>query len=206
MATADRQLLQALKEENVRLREHSQDLQADVDRLWQVILALNKLQCNVEVLAEDTDVLEIISNILHATLEAVNSLDGSLLLLDEESNELVFVAVLGQSREDLIGYRIPADAGIAGWIATHREPDIIPNVREDSRWLPTIDQWLGFQTTCLMGAPLEFGKRVLGVLEVLNPQDGKPFTESDLDILILVSRLASFVLAYTEEITKTHPD
>jgi len=206
MAIADRQLLQALKEENVRLREHSQDLQADVDRLRQVIIALNKLHCNVEALDADTDVLGLILNILNAALVAVNSMDGSLLLLDEDSNELVFVAVIGQSQEDLTGYRIPADMGIAGWIATHRKPTIVPNVREDPRWLSTVDQWVGFHTTCLMGAPLEFGKRVLGVLEVLNPQDGKTFAESDLDILILASRLASFVLAYTEEITKTPQD
>ncbi len=206
MVAADKQLLLALKEENIRLKEQTQDLKAEVERFWQVIRALNKLQCNVEALDADTDVLGVILNILHATLEAVSSRDGSLLLLDEETKELVFVAVVGESQEDLIGYRIPADAGVAGWVATHRQPALVPNVREDPRWLPTVDQWIGFKTTCLMGAPLEFGKRVLGVLEVVNPQDGKPFTEDDLDILVLVSRLASFVLAYTEEVTGASQD
>jgi len=202
MAVVDRQLLLALKEDNTYLKKQNQDLKEDVDRLRQVILALNKLQCNVEALDVDTDILGVISNLLTATLEAVNSRDGSLLLLDEETNELVFVAVLGESQGDLIGYRIPADAGIAGWVSTHRQPALVPDVREDPRWLPTVDQWIGFHTACLMAAPLEFGERVLGVLEVVYPQDEKPFAESDLDILVLASRLASFVLAYTEEITK----
>ena len=206
MAVADRQLLLALKEDNTCLKKQNQDLKADVDRLRQVILALNKLQFNVEALGSNTDILGVISNLLTATLEAVNSRDGSLLLLDEETNELVFVAVLGESQENLIGYRIPADAGIAGWVATHRLPALVPNVRKDPRWLPTVDQWIGFHTSCLMAAPLEFGERILGILEVVNPQDGKPFTESDLDILVLASRLASFVLAYTEEVTKNHKD
>lgn len=202
MVAADKQLLHALKEENTHLKEQNQDLKAEIDRLWQVIRALNKLQCNVEVLDANTDILSVILNILQATLEAVSSQDGSLLLLDDETDELVFVAVEGESHEDLTGYRIPSDAGIAGWIATNKEPALVPNVREDPRWLPTVDQWIGFKTTCLMGAPLEFGGRVLGVVEVVNPQEGKPFTEADLDILVLVSRLASFVLTCTEEATQ----
>ena len=200
MPVADKQLLRALKEENIYLKEQNQDLKAEVDRLWSIIQSLNKLQCNVEAITNGADILAIISNILDATLDAVNSLDGSLLLLDEETNELVFVAVFGEGEENLLGHRIPADAGIAGWVATHQEPTLVSDVQEDPRWSPATDQSTGFVTSSLMGVPLEFGNRVLGVLEVVNHQSNHPFEAADLDILILVSRLASFILAYAEEV------
>lgn len=206
MAIADKQLLLALKKENTYLKEQNQDLKAEVDQLWSIIQSLNKLQCNVDAITNGADILAIISNILDATLDAVNSLDGSLLLMDEETNELVFVAVFGEGEEDLPGQRIPTDASLAGWVATHREPTLVPDVQEDSRWLPTMDQSIDFVTSSLMAVPLEFGNRVLGVLEVVNPQNAQSFTEADLDILILVSRLASFILAYAEEITTALPE
>lgn len=206
MAIPDKQLLRALKEQNIRLKEQKQDLQGEVNRLRQTIRSLNKLQCNVEAITQGSDILMVIANILEATLEAVNSFDGSLLLLDEETDELVFVAVFGEGEEDLPGQRIAADAGIAGSIATHRKPTLVSDVEKDPRWLPAIDQSTGFLTSSLMGAPLEFGHRVLGVLEVVNPRNTASFTEADLDILILASRLASFVLAYAEEITSFIPE
>ncbi len=40
---------------------------------------------------------------------------ASILLLDEEANELVFDAVAGKGSRELLGDRFPAGEGVAGW-------------------------------------------------------------------------------------------
>jgi len=194
------QLIRTLRSANTSLKEKIEELQAETIQLRQVIRALNTLQYNIDIITAETDVLSLIGNILSAALEAVNSENGSLLLLSPRENQLVFVEVLGQSREQLLGYRIPANQGIAGWVLAKNSPIHIPDVRRDKRWFPEIDEATGFHTASLIAAPLYDNSRPLGVLEAVNTRTGEPFHEGDLDILILVARLASLALVRAERL------
>ena len=196
---AGTQTLRSLREENNRLRDETQNLQKEMDRLRQIIHSLNMLQYNIDAITPDTDVLALIHNILSAAIEAIGSSDGSLLLLDADAEQLVFVEVIGTSREQLVGFRIPFDEGVAGWVLTNKSPTIVPNVRHDEHWSPTVDESIGFHTAALICIPLLDGERPLGVIEVLNPFSKGIFHAEDLDILSLVARLASLALIRAEK-------
>ena len=45
---------------------------------------------------------------------------SSILLLDEEADELVFEAVAGYGEDELLGLRFPSSTGIAGWVLSTR--------------------------------------------------------------------------------------
>ncbi len=197
---SDTQTLRSLREENNRLKNETQVFQTEIDRLRQIIHSLNKLQYNIDAVTPGTDVLALIHNILSAAIGAVSSSDGSLLLLDTEKDELVFVEVIGISRAELTGFRVPSNEGIAGWVLTHKSPTIVPNVRQDARWLPAVDEAIGFYTAALICVPLLDGECPLGVIEVLNPLSGGSFRTEDLDILSLIARLASLALVRAEEV------
>jgi len=139
---------------------------------------------------------------LSAALEAVGSENGSLLLLDENKNELVFVDVIGANHEALSGYRIPADQGVAGWMIQERSPVLIEHAHQDKRWSAHIDETLDFYTAALIGVPLLEGNRPLGVIEIVNPLRGDSFHEGDLDILLLVGRLATMAIVRAENATR----
>ena len=196
---SDKQTLRSLREENIRLKDETQNLQTEMDRLRQIIHSLNVLQYNIDAITPDTDVLALINNILSAAIEAIGSSDGSLLLLDMEAEQLVFVEVIGTSSEQLIGFRIPSDEGVAGWVLTSKSPTIIPNVRHDERWSSVVDEAIGFRTAALICVPLLDGERPLGVIEVLNPLSKGIFCVEDLDILALIARLASLALVRAEK-------
>jgi len=144
----------------------------------------------------------MVMNILVIALEAVNSENGSILLLDEESDELVFVAVVGIRAEELTDYRIPGGSGIAGWVKTNKKSALVTDVRKDDRWISAVDQSIGFHTRSLIAVPLILQDRVLGVMEVVNSMTEDHFNDADLDLLQLVARLASFVFGFTEESLK----
>lgn len=193
------QLLRKIKDEIADLRRENSDLKDENSHLWKVIRALTELEGNLEVFSTSEDILNLVMDILVIALEAVDSENGSILLLDEETDELVFVAVVGERQKELTDFRIPASSGVAGWVKTHKKPALVIDVRKDDRWISAVDQSIGFHTQSLMAVPLILEERILGVMEVVNSLSEDHFSNTDLSLLQLVARLASFVFGYTEE-------
>ena len=200
------QLLRTLKEEIAELKHDNSALKDQNSRLWNVIQSLSELKSSFQIFSTSAELLEMVMDILTIALEAVNSMNGSILLLDEESDELVFVAVKGLRQKELTDYRIPAESGIAGWVKTNMRPALVRDVRKDERWISAVDQSIGFHTQGLMAVPLIFEEKILGVMEVVNTLSEDHFNETDLSLLELVARLASFVIGYTDEVLSNSQD
>ena len=200
------QLLRTLKEEIAELKHDNSALKDQNSRLWNVIQSLSELKSSFQIFSTSAELLEMVMDILTIALEAVNSKNGSILLLDEESDELVFVAVKGLRQKELTDYRIPAESGIAGWVKTNMRPALVRDVRKDERWISAVDQSIGFHTQGLMAVPLIFEEKILGVMEVVNTLREDHFNETDLSLLELVARLASFVIGYTDEVLSNSQD
>ncbi len=200
------QLLRTLKEEIAELKHDNSALKDQNSRLWSVIQSLSELKSSFQIFSTSAELLEMVMDILTIALKAVNSENGSILLLDEESDELVFVAVKGLRQKELTDYRIPAESGIAGWVKTNMRPALVRDVRKDERWISAVDQSIGFHTQGLMAVPLIFEEKILGVMEVVNTLSEDHFNETDLSLLELVARLASFVIGYTDEVLSNSQD
>lgn len=191
--------MQYLQMENARLRQKAERLEREARRLQRAVQALNCLLNALSDVTPEVDAVSLVRKVLSVAVQAVDSEDGSLLLLDEKRGELVFAAVTGENAEILEGYRIPADEGVVGWCIRHREPRLVADARLDPDFSPLVDRHIAFQTRSLMAIPLLAGERVLGALEIVNTRSGEPFTENDLDVMRLVGYLASEVLARAEE-------
>jgi sigma-B regulation protein RsbU (phosphoserine phosphatase) len=189
------QLLRTLKEEIAELKYDNSALKDQNSRLWNVIQSLSELKSSFQIFSTSSELLEMVMDILTIALEAVNSENGSILLLDEESDELVFIAVKGLRHKELTDYRIPA-----GWVKNNKKPALVRDVRKDDRWISAVDQSIGFHTQSLLAVPLIFEDNILGVMEVVNTLSEVHFNNTDLSLLELVARLASFVLGYTDEV------
>ncbi len=98
--------------------------------------------------------------LLGAIVEVARSIFGakasSILLLDEEAEELVFAAVVGEGEETLVGMRFPAGTGIAGWVLATRTPLVIEDVDKDPRFASDVAEDTGYVPSGLMAAPLLF--------------------------------------------------
>jgi GAF domain-containing protein len=202
----DQQLLRSLKEEIAKLKDENYILRKQNDRLLTVIRSLNNLRYDGDTYLTSAEILKMVMDILAIALEAVDSENGSILLLDEDNDELVFVAVVGERQRELTEYRIPADSGVAGWVNTHKKPALVQDVRKDDRWISAVDQSIGFHTRSLMAVPLLLDDRVLGVMEVVNTLSEDNFNRTDLVLLQLVARLASFVFGFTEDAQEESPN
>jgi GAF domain-containing protein len=185
------QVLKFLQQENQRLQEENRLLREEVMALRDYLAGLRSLQRAAETIAAEEDPLMLLDKILYFALTVIDASDGSVLLLDPEANELVFVVVQGELGQILTGHRIPADLGIGGWVATHKEPQIVNNVRADQRFYSVVDEMFHFETYGLACVPMVSRDRVLGVIEVVNKFSGQDFTEADVDLLSMLAFIAA---------------
>jgi GAF domain-containing protein len=117
---------------------------------------------------------------------------SSILLLDEESNELVFEAVVGEGEDGLLGRRFPAGTGVAGWVLATRTPLVIEDVGRDPRFAKDVAEGTGYVPQGLMAVPLLHDENALGVLEVLDRQSR--FTLEEMELLGLFASQAAIAL------------
>ncbi|HMQ34904.1 MAG TPA: GAF domain-containing protein, partial [Chloroflexaceae bacterium] len=111
---------------------------------------------------------------------------ATLYRLDGDTSSLVFEIVLGKYQMELTHQRIPITQGVAGWVARHGEPLIIPDVRQDPRFSAAFDSKTGFQTQAMLCVPMQALGRTQGVLQLINKLDGR-FDEHDLLLLRLTA-------------------
>jgi GAF domain-containing protein len=185
-----------LQQENARLKDQNQLLTDEVHALRRYVRALQALQETIQRFTPEQDVLALLDRTLNCALELLDAIDGSLMLIDDETDELVFVLVHGVGRETMVGHRFDRRRGIAGWVAEHVQPAIVGNVRADSRFLPEIDERFDFVTRSLVAVPLAARGRVLGVVEVLNKRSGEGFTEDDASLLSILATISASALDY----------
>ncbi|CAN5718513.1 MAG: GAF domain-containing protein [Actinobacteria bacterium] len=141
---------------------------------------------------------EAFRGLLAAIVEVARSIFGarasSILLLDEETEELVFEAVVGEGEEELLGMRFPAGKGIAGWVLATRTPLVIEDVREDPRFATDVAEDTGYVPSGLMAAPLLHDEQSLGVLEVLDRPGASLFSLQEMELLGLFANQASIAV------------
>jgi len=180
--------------ENVRLQQENEELREENRRLRSILNGLQALQSASGKIDEKTNVLRLLDRVLQLGLISINSENGSLLVVDEDTHELVFVVVHGTVRESLRGHRIPTGQGVAGWVAEKGEPVVLDNARQDPRFSFEVDQAFDFYTRSMICVPIIYNERVLGVIQALNKQGDGPFESTDIALLGVVAQMAAVAM------------
>jgi len=140
------------------------------------------------------DLPSLLNQILESAMEILNCEAGTLFLVDEETDELVFEVVTGPVADELTGRRLAPGTGHVGRAAKAGSPAIVNEVRTTEEWNRDSDQETGFRTQDLLLVPIIVKDRVVGVVEVINRKDKMPFTEDDQDLLTTFTGQAAVAL------------
>ncbi|MDH3674979.1 MAG: GAF domain-containing sensor histidine kinase [Anaerolineae bacterium] len=173
---ANRQEIQAL-------RDQIDALEAEVKQAHTRIISLEAIQAVAQSLTSDLKLDRLLHQILAQAVRVTDATAGSLLLLDELTDELVFAVVEGGGGEKLKGARITRETGIAGWVATHRTPLIVDDVNQDNRYYQSIANVFGYHTTSLLCVPMISHNKLSGVLQVVRNLPNRYFNNSDQELL-----------------------
>jgi GAF domain-containing protein len=125
----------------------------------------------------------LLDSIVNVARSIFGAKASSIMLHDPAAGELVFAAVAGEGSEHLIGIRIPASTGIAGWGTEARQPIVLEDVGADPRFARDVAQTTGYVPEGLMACPPMLQDRALRVLSVLDRPARPSFTLPEMDLL-----------------------
>jgi signal transduction histidine kinase/putative methionine-R-sulfoxide reductase with GAF domain len=173
-------LLQAVADQTVGAIVQARLLQETQRRAHQ-LATLNEI---TRQLTSTLDQEPLLQNILDNAVSILNCEAGTLFLMDEQSDDLIFRVTVGPVAGNLLGQRLPAGTGVVGRAVQTRAP-VIEN--DAQRTMSTrhddTDKQTGFTSRSLLAVPMQIKDRVLGVIEVINRRDGLPFVADDQNIL-----------------------
>jgi GAF domain-containing protein len=125
----------------------------------------------------------LLQQIVQAAMYVLNARAGSLYLVEEESEQLVWEVALGERAAQLVGQRIPLGQGVAGWVAATGQAIAVADVQQDPRWAQDVGRAVGYAPKTMLAMPLLLRDRVTGVLQLLDKDGGRPFSASDMETL-----------------------
>ena len=156
------------------------------------------------VLGSEDQYRALLQSIVDVARAIFKAKASSILLLDEETDELVFEAAADEASEGLIGKRFPSSTGIAGFVLVSRQPLVIEDVLTDPRFSRETAESTGFVPKGLMAVPLLHEERVLGVLEVLDRPSDTRFTLAEMELLGLFANQAAIALDLLQRARRAH--
>jgi GAF domain-containing protein len=170
----------------------------DVSYLTERIRELSLLNDVGRLLTSTLDLNEV----LHILMSQIRKIMGveaaSLLLVEEETGDLIFEVALGAAASDIKGKRLPAGQGIVGWVAQKGKPLLISDVSTDPRFDRSIDKTTGFTTRSMICVPLKIRNRVIGIIQVINRAEDDPFTEHNMELLSSIAMYASIGIEHAQ--------
>lgn len=176
----------------------SEDLKtriADLERQLEVEVAVRgRLVAIATRLNSTFELGELLQLIVDSAADLLDAETGSLMLVDEDTGDLIIEISADSTETGLVESRVPAGQGIAGWTARERQPVVVDDPASDPRFYKDLDAATGFETRNLLSVPLLVKDRCVGVLEVLNKRGEGPFTSGDVELATAFAGLAAIAL------------
>lgn len=134
-------------------------------------------------------ILKIASDLIEAT-------QGSIMLIDKDGVGMQIVFTLGMTLNIARCLQLKVGKGIAGMVAKTGQPLLVNDVEKDSRI--AMANRLRFKSKSLICIPLKLKDKVIGVLNLSDKKNLRPFTHADLQLLTSFANLASLMIERTE--------
>jgi diguanylate cyclase (GGDEF)-like protein len=178
----------ALPFEVLRLRSELEQRARFADFLQSFTLQLNAV--------EAVEPAETYRSILRHSIELLHSERGSILLLDETSNELTIKATVGPHAKGTAEVRVRLGEGVCGTVVRDGRPLLVRDM-EANGYAPAPAE-RRYKTKSFISYPITMGGRKVGVLNVTDKMSGASYDEIDLNLLEVIAPQMALALDRAE--------
>src|SRR5574340_499720 len=116
------------------------DPHEEINELRRQVERLSLCHEVVKTLASTLDLQKILQTIMEKISDFLQPDTWSLLMIDENTQELYFEIAIGAGANKLKDIRLKVGEGIAGWVAAKGEPVLVEDVRKDERFNSKFDE------------------------------------------------------------------
>jgi diguanylate cyclase (GGDEF)-like protein len=145
----------------------------------------------------------VLRTILRKMEEYFGPEQWSLMIMDEEAQELYCALAAGTGDESWRTIRIQVGHGIAGRVAEIGQPLIIPDVASDKEWARFAANHPELNLQSIASLPIRHGTRTLGVLQLINAKLNM-IPDSSKAFLRVVCDYAAIALHNAEQVKLIH--
>lgn len=163
-----------------------------IDRLKALI------EINTRINSNYGDINPLLVSILESVMSVVSCESSSLLLVQKKDGSLRFEVALGPKGADVKKIKVDKKS-IAGWVAQNNQSLIINDVSNDPRFNPNVQVKTNYVSRNMIAVPMRINNECIGVIEIINKNDNKDFTQEDLAVLELLSNQAATAYQNSEE-------
>ena len=147
----------------------------------------------------ESEIDTVLSVSMYHLNQFMDSERSSVFLFQHWNQHLTVFSSLDLNKHEV---QIPKSSGVAGWVFVNRQPAIVNNAYEDSRFYKKVDDITGFHTRNLICTPmLDSGSKCLGTLQSLNKKTGD-FTADDLELLNLAAGMVAVAIKNSKHYTE----
>ena len=101
---------------------------------------------------------QVLATVLEEVRRLLGVVAASVWLIDPETDELVCQQAAGPSSENVRGWRLASEEGIAGWVARSGERLIVSDTWADERHFKGVDQRTGLPLRSILTVPLRVAR------------------------------------------------
>ena len=146
--------------------------------------------------ASTLDSQKVYSSVLAKFSEIMKAGRSSLMILNEESNELAVEAVLGADFTLSNQIRVKLGDGVAGTVLATGTPIVVDDVDTDPRIQSS--KRSSYRSKSFISYPIVLGTRKVGVINLTDRADGAPYRSEDLPLLELMTPQLALIIDRTE--------
>jgi signal transduction histidine kinase len=176
------------------------------ERLMQLenqVMILQQLAGISTSLNSQVELRPLLQHIMDVAVQIANCEAASVLLWDNKNQQLVFAASTTTTVDadaELYGMVVPMDS-IAGTIYRENKIVQVDDAQTDKRHYEKVDKNIKFHTRSLLGVPLTYKNRVIGVLEALNKRE-MPWSSEDRSYLSTLAAQAAVAIENAKLVTE----
>src|SRR2546428_3925949 len=144
-----------------------------------------------QTIALTLDEQTLISKLADAALQQTEAGEVSVLLPTSTGEELYVAAVRGESRQRLLGERVPLEETISGWVVRERERLLLSGEVKDVRFHPV---WPHPEIKSAISIPMQIGNKLIGTININAIDRPRPFTLGQMKALTILASTAAAAL------------
>ena len=185
---SDKQIIMAYCRQ-AALSIENQRLHVGLDKKFDRFAAISELTRSI---AHIRDYETLLQTILDKSADLLKAEQGSLMLVDHETENLLVEAKKGNNEEVTEKHQINRGEGIAGKVAELGEAILVEDLEDDPRVQQKNRQH--YKTRSFISVPLKIDDRTIGVLNLSDKMSGGVFDEEDLRLIQSFATHAAIVM------------
>jgi diguanylate cyclase (GGDEF)-like protein len=156
-------------------------------------------------LTSSFDLATILRTILEHMEKTIEAELWTLLMLDENTQELTYALATGGEQEALRGLRVKVGEGVAGWVALHGETLIVPErsvlESEPDPRLSSEQNGKLKKLRSVIALPVRGRKGTHGVIEIFNPRADRT-SDSTIAFLHILADHAAIAIENSRDVSR----